>query len=303
MKLAIGLATYKRSTILARCINSLQNMNTVSDVEICIIIADNDANGTAKEVVENLKKNFKYPIYYQIEKGRGIPFARNNILKQALELDIDYLAFIDDDEWVDKNWLVAHWNYMKKSDADVTFGYVETVYPSHTPKWISNSDFYVQKHEMTGQLLKVAYTNNVFFDFKKIVKDWNIYFDESFGLLGGSDTDYFYKVVDLGGVIRNVRHAKVYEELEDNRMNVSYILKRKWRTRNDKRVFKNISKKVKLEIFISALIYLFLFPLIFIVSLFRNKSKYVKSLSKFIESIATIFGFLGIFIQWKEYKK
>jgi len=303
MKLAIGLATYKRPIMLERCVHSLQKMNTASDIEMCIIIADNDANGTAKRIVEELRKNTKYTIYYQVEKGRGIPFARNNILKQALELDIDYLAFIDDDEWVNENWLRAHWNYMKKSDADVTYGSVKTIYPHHTPNWIIKGQFYQRNKEMTGKLLNVAYTNNVIFDFKKLVNNWNVYFEESFGLRGGSDADYFYRAVNKGAVIRNVRHAEVNEELEDDRMSVVYVLKRKWRTRNNKELLKNMNKKIKLAIFMGSIFFIFLFPPIFIINLFRGKDKYVKILMRITEAIAIILGFFGIFIQWNEYKK
>ena len=297
MKLAIGIATYKRPKMLKRSIHSLQNMNTTSYLEICIIIADNDIKGSAIDIIEKLKTEIKYPINYEIEKGRGIPFARNNILRQALKLDVDYLAFIDDDEWVDKDWLSIHWNYMKSSDADVTYSFVKTVYPENTPKWILKGNFFQRAKEKTGKLRKVAYTNNVIFDFKKIVKDWNIYFDESFGLTGGSDVDYFYRVVEKGAVIRHIRHAEVSEELENNRMKASFLFKRTWRSLNNKKIFKYYSYKEKilsLIFFVKGLISL---P----VNIFRGKAKLIMSLINITKGIAMCFGCFGIFFKWDEY--
>lgn len=67
----------------------------------------------------HLIKNKTYSVYYEIEKGRGIPFARNNVLRRAKSLAITELIFIDDDETVDIDWLVNLWNYYLQNNVDV----------------------------------------------------------------------------------------------------------------------------------------------------------------------------------------
>lgn len=303
-KLAIGLATYKRPKMLEKCLKSLDEINIPQDLEICIIIADNDPKGSSKELVETLKKEIKIPISYDIEKGRGIPYARNNVLRQADKLDIDYLAFIDDDEWVDKDWLVNHWDYMKRSDADVTIGPVISIYPKNAPKWAVKGNFFQRRISNTGVLKTTCATNNVLFDFKKIVKMNNVYFDEKIGLQAGEDIVFFREAVSKGAVIRAVNHAIVSEEVPKQRLKLSYFLKRRFRDINGKSVNKqkklNNIERVKMlkKSFIYTIIGLLTLP----INIFRGSHKFVWSL--YILTRAAAFGFtaIGIYFGWNEYK-
>ena len=68
---------------------------------LCIIIADNDHEGSALTVVEEFNAMTLIPIYYTVEPKKGIAFARNNVLNTAKFHGITDLAFIDDDELVE----------------------------------------------------------------------------------------------------------------------------------------------------------------------------------------------------------
>lgn len=201
-KLAIGLCTYKRLQKLECCLRSLEAMLKPEGVRLSIIIADNDSAGSAGDTVERLEKELGIPIDYAIEPGRGIPFARNNVLRRAVANGVEWLAFIDDDEWVAPDWLVNYWHYMQANPADVYTGPVKTEYPDYTPSWIVKGGFWQRgASSESGLTNHIPATNNVVFNVPKLVIEWELYFDEAFGLKGGSDYAYFSIVSAKGGVI------------------------------------------------------------------------------------------------------
>jgi glycosyltransferase involved in cell wall biosynthesis len=65
-----------------------------------VIVVDNDSNDNTKDVVLSFAGLLN--IKYIFEPVRGIPFARNTGIKNAIG---DIIAFIDDDCVADENWL------------------------------------------------------------------------------------------------------------------------------------------------------------------------------------------------------
>ncbi len=110
--IAIACCTYKRGIFLAKLLNSLDELN-LPDVGCEILIIDNDANQSAKEIVKEFKNKTHYKMHYFVEKNAGLSNARNRALKEANSLNASHLAFVDDDEIVDKNWLWEHVNFYK----------------------------------------------------------------------------------------------------------------------------------------------------------------------------------------------
>lgn len=300
-KIAIGLCTYKRPALLETCLRSIGRLVHPENVELCIIVVDNDGKGTARHVVETFIGNSDISVYYDVEQRRGIPFARNNVLNRARQLGITALAFIDDDEYVDEKWLVNLWTYYVNSDADVVRGFVKTVYPAETPAWIIKGGFHQRRKYATGTLFTWAATNNVLFDFKKIVIEQGLLFDNRFLLTGGSDDDFFRRSYDKGSIIRFVDNAVVYEVLSPDRMSLLYFLKRKWRVKN--KVFSPTpvgGKKFQLILNESRL--LFRAGFFLLVNMFNGRHVLAKGLGEIIVRVARICSLIGIHIKWNEYK-
>ena len=302
-KLAIGLCAYKRPEMLLTCLKSLDDMKRLDDLNFCIIIADNDIEASSKETVEEFKNNTDIDLYYKIEPGRGIPFARNNILRQAEKLGITELAFIDDDEYVSKDWLINFWEYYIQSDADVVRGLVDTVYPLDTPEWIVKGQFYKRGNHSTGTIFHSSNTGNVLFDFIKLTKDWKLIFDESYGTKGGSDTDFFKRANARGAVIMWVSNAVVYETLTEDRFSLTFLLKRKFRTRNHDKTLKNLSVSKWLKILIRAVLSIIKGIVFLPFRLIIGKHEVVKSLVSIVSGTAKLLGLFNIYIKWEEYKK
>jgi len=302
-KLAIGICAYKRPGMLHHCLNSLNDMDRPQDVELSIIIADNDRAASSKSTVEESRSKIDINLYYQIEPGRGIPYARNNVLKQAKELGVTELAFIDDDEYVKKDWLVNFWNYYINSEADVVRGLVKTVYPPDTPKWIIKGEFYQRSNHPTGTVFHSSNTGNVLFNYKKLISEWKLDFDETYGTRGGSDTDFFKRANANGALINWVSNAVVYETLTEERFRLGFLLRRKFRTRNHDKTLTHLTLKKWINIFIRS-VYIILKGIILLpLNSMLGKHRLVLSLVHIVSGVAKLLGLFKINVKWEEYKK
>ena len=97
---------------------------------------------------------------YVSEPRRGIPVARNAAVAFATSLNADYLVFIDDDEWVENDWLVTLFSYCKeKGGRSVISGHVIADLPDDVP--VHLAQLFNNKESVTGKALKSCATNNV----------------------------------------------------------------------------------------------------------------------------------------------
>ncbi len=300
-KLVIGICTYKRPELILLALDSVNKALIPDSIEPVIVVVDNDPVGSAQLLIENYSKTSAITIYYSLEKNRGIPFARNNFLRISGELGADLVAFIDDDEIVDPLWLAHLIKSYDETDADCVLGYVKTVYPEDTPEWIVVNRLFQREQMAHHLLLETANSGNILFDYHKFVGDLSLYFNESFGLTGGSDAEYFNRAVLSGCIIRWVSDSVVYEPLEKKRMSYSYYFKRAFRTSNDKTFFrKSLSFKVKMLfkswIYLNYAVISLPFRTIFV------KYGYIKSLTYLLRGIGFTLACLGIYINWKEYR-
>ncbi|MBW4595701.1 MAG: glycosyltransferase [Brasilonema angustatum HA4187-MV1] len=95
--LTVAICTKDRPENLARCLQSLLNLQTsVSKLEI-LVIDNAPSNERTQELVASLPG-----IHYVIEPKPGLDFARNRALHSATG---ELLAFLDDDVVVDRKWL------------------------------------------------------------------------------------------------------------------------------------------------------------------------------------------------------
>ncbi len=298
---AIGLCTCRRPEQLSGCLQSLGAMDRPENIPFCLIIADNDPAGSAESVVDTFSRDTDIPVHYRVEKNRGIPFARNNILHQALGLGITDLAFIDDDEYAEPLWFVKLWDYYSHSGADVVMGHVKTAYPPHTPDWIITSGMYERLCYPTGTQFDWARSGNVVFNFNSIVREQSLFFDTSYGTSGNSDDDFFRRAHKNGAIIHCVADAVVHELLADNRMTVSYYLKRRWRVKNrtlDADSLKPGARIARLlfegRAFSKTLLQL-------VLCIPQGKEHYIPVLGNAVVHVARMCSLLGIHIKWNEY--
>lgn len=221
--ISICIATYKRIQLLERLLRVLARQISGNTFFISIIVVDNDANGSAKSIVDSLKSKYNFNLEYSIEPSRSIAAVRNHALRRAKG---NYIAIIDDDELPPVDWLLNLFNAIQTFDVDGALGPVHPFFDSPPPEWIIKGKFCERPVLRTGTLLQwhQTRTGNVLFK-REVIDNHNLYFDEKFKT-GGSDQAFFNKAMEYGYRFIACAEAPVYEVVPTERRKKSYYINR-----------------------------------------------------------------------------
>ncbi|EXJ09027.1 mycofactocin system glycosyltransferase [Nitrincola nitratireducens] len=226
--IAICIITCRRPEGLLKLLKSLDNLyfSTRNSPSIALIIVDNDPQQSAQKIVTEWHHETNFHVAYHQETEPGIPFARNRAIKEALALSADKIAFLDDDEYVDPNWLEAMVDMQNKSNASIIWGPVFPVYEIDTvPLWIINGGFYDRQRYEDGQVLHNAASNNVLIK-SHVFDDQSLRFNENMRYTGGSDHLFFKQAACKGHIIVWSARAKVWEDVPASRLTESWLCNR-----------------------------------------------------------------------------
>jgi succinoglycan biosynthesis protein ExoM len=228
MLVAVCVASYKRPEGLKRLLEGLNQLSfsQIETPEIAVIVVDNDANGSAKVVCDKQLPEFKWSLQYSIETTRGISFARNHAIAEALSISnhVDFIAFIDDDEVPEPTWLDKLLLTQQEHQADIVTGPVLPRFlKSDVPNWVVKGKFFEPKRYPTGHILQTAFTNNVLIK-ATILRQLDTIFDESFALTGGEDSHFFMRLYRSGHKFVWADEAIVVEWIPQSSVGVYIVI-------------------------------------------------------------------------------
>ncbi len=225
--LQISACTYRRPEGLRALFASLAAMHLPAGVAVSLCIVDNDTLPSAQALVGTLGASLDFEVRYVHEARPGIPMARNRAL--ALAGDADYVAFIDDDETVEPDWLVELWAMARCSGAHFVQGPVIMQVKSPHDQWWLETVFFRLRSFPDGAPRSESWTNNVLIDMA-FVREKGLCFDERLALDGGEDTLFFQDMVRSGGRGVFALKARVRECQPPARLNWSWGMQRQYRT-------------------------------------------------------------------------
>lgn len=229
--IAVCIITYLRPIGLSRCLESLASLRFSKNTNVTprIIVVDNDAEGSARTVVQKAAEQTEWPIQYAVQPERGISFARNQAV--ALASGCEFIAFVDDDESVAPPWLEELICVQQRYNADVVTGPVISVFESKVPDWISKGHFFERSRWTTGTPLNIARTGNVLIR-RSVLNRVSGPFDHHLAVSGGEDSFLFAQLARLGARIVWCDEAIVNEYVPASRANIWWLLQRAYRKGN-----------------------------------------------------------------------
>lgn len=138
--LCIAVPTHGRPERLTRCLQSLAGLESdfLEPGELVVLVADNNADGSAKPIVDRFAEEELLPIAYLHVPEPGLCMVRNAILG-FVQHRFDYVAMIDDDEIAGPPWARELYEACIDFQADFVMGRVETVYEAGVPEWFKRS--------------------------------------------------------------------------------------------------------------------------------------------------------------------
>jgi succinoglycan biosynthesis protein ExoM len=223
LHITVCICTYKRPTLLGCLLHSLENQVTEDHFTYSVVIVDNDREQSAMDTVHFFKDQSAISIGYYVEPAQNIALARNKAVANATG---DFVAFIDDDEYPPRNWLINLYKACEQFAADGILGPVVSYFETDPPDWVLKGKFFERPLHNTGMLLDWTDTRsgNVLLR-RRILDSEQPAFRAEFGS-GGEDKDFFERMINKGFQFVWCAEAPVYEAVPPVRLKRSFMLRR-----------------------------------------------------------------------------
>ncbi len=220
--ISVCVCTYKRPHLLKRLLETLSDQDTDTLFTYSVVVADNDQLQSAKAVVSEFAASSSVSIKYCVEPQQSIALARNKAVENARG---DYIAFIDDDEFPGKNWLLILFKTREEYGVDGVLGSVKRHFDKEPPRWIVKSQFYERRIKATGSIVDwpEARTGNVLLKRQLFEADVPAFRAE---FRAGEDQDFFRRMIEKGYVFIWSDQAVAYEVVSPSRWKRTYMLKK-----------------------------------------------------------------------------
>jgi glycosyltransferase involved in cell wall biosynthesis len=221
--LSIAICTKDRAKRLSRLLNSLQQVRTTSHFRwLEILVIDNaSVDSATREAVAGFQD-----VGYVFEPRPGLDFARNAAVNHARG---DFLAFLDDDVVVDRDWLrglFAAWEgcpdaggftglvlpYRLDTEAQVQFerrgGFGRGFEPKRFHSASADNPLHPVGAGIVGAGCNMAFDRSLL----QSIGGFDEALDTGAPLPGGGDLDIFYRVLRSGRTIAYDPRYAVYHE-------------------------------------------------------------------------------------------
>lgn len=112
-KISIVVAVYNAEKYLPRCLDALVNQ-TLKEIEILCV--DDGSTDSAPQIVDQYAEKYPEKIKAFHKENGGEFTTRNYGLERATG---EYVTFVDNDDWVEKDWAEKLYNVAKSNNADL----------------------------------------------------------------------------------------------------------------------------------------------------------------------------------------
>lgn len=217
----VCLCTFRRESVTTT-LESLARQTLAPDQRFEVVVVDSDQEASARERIQSAQARLPIAIRYVVAARPGVAEARNAAVREAAGR---WLAFIDDDEVAEPDWLAALLHCAGKHEAQVVFGAVRTHYPAECPGWIRSGDLFGKYLPATGTPVTHGPTCNALL-LRAALSEATGLFDAAYGATGGEDTEFFHRLSRHGVRMVACREAIVSETVEDHRLTSDYLLRK-----------------------------------------------------------------------------
>ena len=226
LETSVVIPTFRRPADLTRAIDSVLAQEGV-ETALEIVVVDNDPGGSAEPVVAAIASHSAVPIRYVHEPRPGISHARNTGAANAAGC---YLAFLDDDEEAEPEWLRHFLATLRLPGVDAVVGPVRPRFPADGPQ-VDAYRRYVYTRDArvpTGTPLLCWNIGNSIFDKARCFVTAEPFLPR-LGRTGGEDTVFLRQLTRRGCTMVWCGEAIVWESVPADRLEADYLLRRAFR--------------------------------------------------------------------------
>jgi glycosyltransferase involved in cell wall biosynthesis len=233
-QIAICITTFMRPIGLTRLLDALRLLIIPLGCGVRYIVVDNDPAESARPIVEAASGAGLGEIVYVAEHERGISQARNRALREAA--GADWIAFMDDDDWPEPDWLDQLLEVQAGTGADVLLGKARPSFEAPPPDWVVEGGFFDRhRGRAEGEIpYYQAHTGGALIRAQACAELGDEPFDCELGLMGGEDTDFFWALARQGARIVWTDRAIVNEGVAATRAELRWLVARAYRIGNSR---------------------------------------------------------------------
>lgn len=233
-KIAVCIPTFRRQEMLQKLLDSILitriDRQLISKVDV--VVVDNDADQSAKETFDRFHNESPptFVLHYYNYREKGLTNVRNELIRRALDLSPDFLACIDDDEYVTEGWLHELIYTLVKNKGDLAVGPVIPVFEKRVPVWISH---WFRYHKFKNhQIIHFIETGNLVIRARLLHDYQDMRFDQRFNTTGAEDSYFGVTALKKGIKIWWANEAIAYETIPPKRATIKWLLQRSFRGAN-----------------------------------------------------------------------
>lgn len=289
--ITVCICTFKRPHLLNQLLSGLEHQRTESLFTYSVVVVDNDRAGTGRATVESFRKHAGFEVRYHLEPEQNIARARNRAVENSRG---EFIAFIDDDEFPNEDWLFRLFQAQRKFNAQGILGPVIPYYDVTPPKWILKGRFHERPDPETGTVLDWSRTRtgNVLLD-RTLFLDKENLFGTDYGS-GGEDRDFFRRMIGRGSRFVWCREARVFEVVPPERFTRSFMLRRALLRG---KIPYNQTIAANLKSLIAVPVYALILPFVVL----THHHVFMKYLVKMFDHIGRLLAFAGIDVVREKY--
>jgi glycosyltransferase involved in cell wall biosynthesis len=199
-----------------------------------VVVVDNAPDGTALRLCSAYREKMAVPLHFAEEPERGISMARNRALALAMGLGADRVAFLDDDDLPEPDWLRRLLEHQRRSDADLVFGLASPAEGAEIPYLLRELDEF-RPRSLTRLnrygLPAAAGTCNLLLHrrlVEALLAQGPVFLPE-LAFTGGGDSDLFVRAQRAGFRSATAPESLVVTGMEPHRPTVRGALRRSYR--------------------------------------------------------------------------
>ena len=221
--ISVCICSYKRPEALTQLLYALSDQETDGSFTYSIVVTDNDGRRSAEQVVKDYAARAPVNIIYSLEPRQNIALARNKAVETA---EGEFIAFIDDDEFPPKNWLLTLFEALHRYHADGVLGPVKPYFNERPPDWVVKGKFYERRSYPTGFVIDgtKGRTGNVLLKRQLFACAGEQPFRPHFR--SGEDQDFFTRMIDLGHKFVWCDEAEAFEIVPPLRWKRKFMIRR-----------------------------------------------------------------------------
>ncbi|MCV9909748.1 glycosyltransferase [Brucella sp. HL-2] len=237
--ICVSVATRDRPKMLANLLASLSDMTRPTADTVSFLIVENKDHCSLGNIVDHFRSCVADNEVAYFNKGTpGICAVRNFALDYAVSKKYHFLAYVDDDEQVEKDWLINLLAERDRLDLDIVgspvrpvpYGSDLTLMQKVVWSGIKHSGIKSERKcktkSLSGQGHTIKIATGSWIGRLSFFRDTGLRFDQRFDLSGGEDWNLWAKAKSLGAKTGWAHDAIVYETVPASRLTLAYHFRR-----------------------------------------------------------------------------